>query len=306
MSAEPSLQSSLATMPTAFQLHAAVLAAKTFDEEGNTTKSLHASYQGVISGGLYRVQDLKRGQQILERASLVRTVGSMLTPTQELLAVRQLPADVASELLLRALLLVERPLWLYVAVADEDIAWDKVPASDQSVLTQLIADAARRETFLLTIAKTIDLKFLADLGTEGEQFVVGSCRDHLCLLGRSDLASDVHQVSLQSDQLGYDVTSPDTAGVRHRIEVKTMGAALGRAEFFLSRNEARVSRNDPNWSLVVVQRHQDGSLELLGWCTSHAFAHVLPHDPHPHGRWSSVRISLPLEELTPGLPLDAA
>lgn len=292
--------------PTAFQLHAAILSAKVLDASGNSTEALRSSYQSVVSGGLYRTQDLAQGESLLQRAGLVHFESGNLIPSEELLVLRELPADVGSEILLSMLLLQERPLWLYAAVADEDIRWENVPEADQEVLHQLIGEAARREAFLLTVGKTIDLEYLADFGAAGEEYVVAECKQHLDRMGRPDLASDVHRVSLRSDQLGYDITSPDTAGKRHRIEVKTMGSAFGRAEFFLSRNEARVGQNDPHWSLVVVRRDRDGTLKLLGWCSGAAIIPALPYDPHPDGRWASVRISLPLEALTLGLPLDSA
>jgi hypothetical protein len=291
--------------PTAFQLQAAILAAQVVSAEGSSMRSVRASYRAVVTGGLYGVDDLVRGESLLIRAHLLQESDDAFNPSEELLELRELPTDVASEVLLRKLFLVERPLWLYAAISDEDVRWENVPDGDQKVLHQLIVEATRRESFLLTLGKTIDLEYLADLGGEGEEHVIAECRRYLTKVGRADLATGVRRVSLHSDQLGYDVTSPDTLGRRHRIEVKTMGSAVERAEFFLSRNEARTGRNDPLWSLVVVRKDRNGSMHLLGWCASENLVSLLPTDPHPHGRWASTRISVPLETLRPGLPLDA-
>lgn len=293
------------TTPTAFQLHAALLVAQVLGDVTDATETVRASYQTLTTGGLFRADDLVRGEAILLRARLMQETESDFVPSVELAELRALPTDVASEMLLRALLLAERPLWLYAAISDEDVRWENVPDGDQKLLGQLIVEAARRESFLLTLGKTIDLEYLRDLGGQGEEHVIVMCREYLTGVGRADLAADVRRVSLSSDQLGYDVTSPDTAGRRHRIEVKTMGSAVDRAEFFLSRNEARTGRNDPLWSLVVVRKDGDGTFHLLGWCRSSLFANLLPIDPSPGGRWATTRISLPLEALTAGLPLDS-
>ncbi|MCA1675895.1 MAG: DUF3883 domain-containing protein, partial [Actinobacteria bacterium] len=118
---------------------------------------------------------------------------------------------------------------------------------------------------------------------------------------------DVHQVSLRSDQLGYDVTSPDITGHRHRMEVKTTSsAAPDRVEFFLSRNEATVGECDSAWSLVAVRRDRDQTLQIVGWCRAVALLPLLPKDLSVQGRWTSVRLSVPTTEFVPGLPLDSA
>ena len=57
--------------PTAYQLQAAVLAARVLDEGGNTAPSLAVSYDQLATGGLYRSQDLQAGHRLLQRAHLV-------------------------------------------------------------------------------------------------------------------------------------------------------------------------------------------------------------------------------------------
>jgi hypothetical protein len=266
---------------------------------------LAASYDKLVTGGLYRPQDLSVGHRLLLRAKLVRADGDTYVPTPALLELCALPDDVAAELLLHELLLQEPPLWLYAAVVDEEVRWENVPDADRDALQQLLVDASRREALLLTLGRTLDAAELADLGRQGEEHVVEECKRHLHARGRPDLAADVHQVSLRSDQLGYDVTSPDTAGRRHRLEVKTTSSALaGRVEFFLSRNEASVGERDPMWSLVAVRRDLDGSLEVIGWCPAVTLLPLMPRDLSPQGRWTSVRISVAMTDLQPGLPLD--
>lgn len=292
--------------PTTYQLQAAILAGRVLDAGGNSTASLTASYDQLATGGLYRSQDLHAGHQLLHRAHLIDLDGDSHVPTQTLLNLCGLPDDVAAELLLQELLVKEPPLWLYAAVIDDEVRWENVPQTDQEALGQLLEDAARREAFLMSIGRTLDAAQLADQGAQGEEYVVGLCRQHLIDRDRPDLAAAVKRVSLRSDQLGYDVTSPDTTGHRHRLEVKTTASAFGgRVEFFLSRNEAAVGARDPGWSLVGVRRNRDNTLELIGWCSSVSLVPHLPRDISTQGRWASVRLSIAITNFEAGLPLDA-
>lgn len=292
--------------PTAYQLQAAVLAGRVLDQAGNTATSLSMSYDQLATGGLYRSQDLQAGHALLQRAHLVIVDGGHHVPTPTLLSLCGLPDDVAAELLLQELLVEEPPLWLYAAVVDDQVRWENVPEADQEALEQLLEDATRREALLMNVGRTLDAAQLAERGAQGEEFVVELCRKYLCERDRPDLSAAVSRVSLRSDELGYDVTSPDTTGHRHRIEVKTTSSAsMGRVEFFLSRNEATVGERDPGWSLVAVRRNRDNSLELIGWCSSVSLLSHLPRDVSNQGRWASVRLSVAMIDFQPGLPLDA-
>lgn len=275
------------------------------DATGNTSQALIVSYDNLPTGGLYRTQDLQAGNLLLQRAGLVSQSGDVHTPVEYLLQLRALPDEVAAEMLLHELLLNEPPLWLYAAVVEDEVRWENVPEVDQEALEQLLDDAARREALLLTLGRTLDAQQLAEYGALGEEFVVVACKNHLQSRDRPDLAASVSRVSLRSDELGYDITSPDTTGHRHRLEVKTTASAsAGRVEFFLSRNEATVGIKDPAWSLVAVRRNRDQTLELIGWCSAVHLQPHLPQDLSTQGRWTSVRLSVETTDFTPGLPLD--
>ncbi|TWE12586.1 DUF3883 domain-containing protein [Rudaeicoccus suwonensis] len=292
--------------PTAYQLQAAVLAGRILDEAGNSEASLAVSYDQLATGGLYRSQDLQAGHVLLQRAHLVVIKDSNHVPTPTLLSLCSLPGDVAAELLLQELMLEEPPLWLYAAVVDDEVRWENVPEADQEALEQVLEDATRREALLMSVGRTLDAVQLAEQGARGEEFVVELCQAHLRGRDRRDLAAAVSRVSLRSDELGYDVASPDTTGHRHRIEVKTTSSAsVGRVEFFLSRNEATVGARDPGWSLVAVRRNRDDTLELIGWCSSVNLVPHLPRDVSAQGRWTNVRLSIAITDFQPGLPLDA-
>lgn len=289
--------------PTAYQLQAAILSARAMAAGGADHDVLRVSYEKVVSGGLFRTRDLEAGQDLLERARLVIADERRCTPSEELLRLRDLPDDVAAELLLQEVLAADPPLWLYAAVTDASVRWENVPDDDANALTQLFSDAERREAILLALGRVVDQRSLKELGGAGEEAVVTACRKHLEHRGRTDLAGFVERVSLRSDQLGYDVTSPDTGGLRHRIEVKTTQGIPGEIAFYLSRNEATVASGDPMWSLVAVRRTLSGEFEVFGWCRAASFTASLPQDSD-RGRWESVRITMADEQFQAGLPLD--
>lgn len=283
------------------------MAGRVLEPAGNSAKQLATSYDKLVTGGLYRPQDLQAGHKLLSRARLVVDHDDHHVPTTALCLLRDLPDDVAAELVLHELLLREPPLWLYAAVVEDEVHWENVPDADEDALRQLMADAARREALLLTLGRTLDAALLAEYGSCGEEHVLEACRRYLAEdQERPDLAAQVHRVSLRSDQLGYDITSPDVSGHRHRIEVKTTGtSAVGRVEFFLSRNEATVGERDPAWTLVAVRRDPDATLQIIGWCRALTLLPLLPKDLSSQGRWTTVRLSIPTTDFTPGLPLDA-
>ncbi len=257
----------------------------------------------MVTGGLYRHDALRAGQEVLERASLVKIVDDVIFPVEDLQAMTRMPQQDAVEMLFRALVLQERPLWLWGLVDERGLHLDNVPDDAASVLSKMMRTVEEREAYLLSLARTVDTQQLKELGLRGEELVVATCRAHLSDRGRSDLADLVCRVSEISDELGYDITSIDTGGTRHRLEVKATRVAVNKFEFYLSRNEADFAARDRNWSLVAVCL--DGDDRVLGWCRSEALAPHLPVDTSEFARWASVKVSMPLADLTPGLPLDA-
>lgn len=299
----------MAETPTAYQLNAAVVASRLIDRAGSTLTALLASYASAATGGLYRADDLSRGQELLQRAGLIEAADDWVMPSDECVLLRDLPDDVAAELLLQLVLTSDPPLWLFAAIHNEEIRWENVPDEEATALRQSIADADRREALLLNLGRTVDERVRSELGAAGEDHVVAECRSHLVQRGRGDLAREVRQVSQLSDQLGYDVTSPDTAGRRHRLEVKTSTGIAGAelvVSFYISRNEAMVGQGDDRWALVAVRKDiVTGEFEIVGWCRADAFSSALPSDPTDWGRWASTRIFLEEQLLCSGLPLDA-
>jgi Domain of unknown function (DUF3883) len=290
-------------------LHAAIHCARVIGAKAAAESKIFAAYEALPTGGLFPLTSLLGGHAILARAKLIETRGEVCHPAQELPELAGLPDDVAVELLLQRLLTTERPLWLFRTVETGEVPWEVVAEPTARLLIELYPSDEQREAILVALARKVDEQRLRELGVAGEQLVVEACRAHLQGRGRYDLAARVHQVSLIDDTLGFDITAPDCAGVRHRLEVKATAALPGRVQFYLSRNEARVGLGDRNWSLVVVRRTFDLSLEIAGWTTAAPLHPALPDDKpgataELHGEWASARLAVADNVLTPGLPLD--
>jgi hypothetical protein len=132
--------------------------------------------------------------------------------------------------------------------------------------------------------------------------VVEACRTQLAAAGQAELAKRVVRVSRRSDQLGWDVDAPRVSGGRRKLEVKTSKAQGPTVRFYLSRNEARVGQQDPDWALVFCRADRDDAVEVVGWCGMEVVTPLLPADRDEGGRWEKVRVTLDERDLKTGLP----
>jgi len=70
---------------------------------------------------------------------------------------------------------------------------------------------------------------------------------------RPDLASQVKQVSLESDMLGYDILSFNADGSEKNIEVKAVKSKPGLTfRFYISENEVLIAQKNPNYHFYIV------------------------------------------------------
>jgi hypothetical protein len=180
--------------------------------------------------------------------------------------------------------------------------WSTDEASAE--LEVLIPDAARREELLRALARRFDDEQRRLIGAIGEELVVTALRAELNGLGYPDLARSVRHLSLESDQLGYDIAAPRIAGADRLIEVKAATAIEGGvASIYLSRNEAEIARRYRDWSLVLClvtdQVRREGA--VVGWQAASALEPAFPIDS-PGGRWESAALWLGVSSLVPGLP----
>ncbi len=91
------------------------------------------------------------------------------------------------------------------------------------------------------------------VGDFAEQVVIKYEKENLLTLGKKKFASQVTQVSLESDSYGYDVLSYDSSGKEKHIEVKAVkGKPNSSFRFFISENEIAVAKSDKDYHLYVV------------------------------------------------------
>jgi len=111
-------------------------------------------------------------------------------------------------------------------------------------------------------------------------------------------------LSLESDQLGYDVSAPRVVGANRLIEVKATTALHDETvSVHLSRNEAETGLRYRDWALVVClvtdSVRREG--EIVGWQMATALAPALPVDSTA-GRWEVATLLMNVADLLPGLP----
>ncbi len=246
------------SFPTSHICRAAVRVISLVDDAGETMETLHSAYINDPSDGVYGAMELDKGRAILERAGLLRKQDGQLLVSDAARRIARLPEEDAILVIVETLLLRERPGWV-VAAGWEEARWEYVPEGVDTRLRSICPDQRRRDEILMAVAKKVDAEALRKVGREGERYVAEACRDYLTRRGRPDLARRVAVVSEVSDQLGYDVVTPNLSGTTVRIEVKTQSRGREPARVFLSRNEAErgerveLPRFDGHLSIGVKQ-----------------------------------------------------
>jgi hypothetical protein len=185
-----------------------------------------------------------------------------------------------------------------IAVTAEALDPEELP--NPSFLPSTILDAAgtvgmpETEAWERTLAlgRKIDLERRARIGSLGELAIV----EHLAGMGCA-----VRHVSLESDQLGWDVFASFRGATKH-LEVKTT-TSNARLRVYLTKQEYQVSLGDPAWMLMVALISDEGQLICYAHVDSSAISSAVPVDSGTHGRWESCSIDLSPEHLTPGAPL---
>lgn len=300
-------------VPSLLQLQAAFWVTRCLEDAGTSNTDLIRSYLHVPTGGLHDRASLQAGQRLLAELGLLAEREEFVIPHPDLSTFRPLPVDAFTEKLLERVLSQRQDMWLSAFASNDDVYWERVPADAAQVLEAVFDDPGRRAAFVMSVARKVDAALLAEIGADGEEAVVTACREYLTSKNRADLANYVQRLSLHDDTLGYDVTSPDSLGRRHHLEVKATRSIGTRIEFYISRNEALTGANDIRWAVVVARQDVGGpdgalSMKVIGWLTYADLAPALPQDTATpgalRGRWATARITVPDELLRPGLPLD--
>ena len=177
-----------------------------------------------------------------------------------------------------------RPFWLLDALAEGSLkAWKIVERNDRG----------------RGMLGKVESEVLERIGLEGEHFVIECLRKNLS----DEQVVKVRHVSIFDDGAGFDIASPSCFwdGEMRLLEVKTSSREGSRFDFFISRNEVRVARQNENWCLVAVIRKL-GKFELLGYIQLPLVDQFLPVDASPNGRWETARVSIARDAFIAGLP----
>lgn len=279
-------------IPTRHLVKAALHVGSLLDPRGSRVADAHESYWRHATGGVFPPADLERGERLLVRSGLVTERDGTLYPTDQLLEVLDGTVDDAVAVIGVRVLADAGP-----TVLGPD------PQSGEAI-NALVPDPARREELLLALGLRWDDALRREIGAIGEEIVVAAARLELEDLGHSELARHVRRVSLESDQLGYDVSAPKVTGGARLLEVKATTNVADAAVVHLSRNETDTGRRYPDdWALVVCEVTDVGARSgtVLGWCGIDRLDPALPPDT-PTARWEVVSIHLSVHELEHGLP----
>jgi len=264
-------------------------------EQGAPAADVRTSYWRHATGGTFAPPDMELGEQLLRDLALVTDRAGLLVPSPSLLAlIRGIPEEAMQWLFVRAIIEAH-------PVVQESVQIDK-PVLEQAVAAA-VPDAARREQILLALNRHFDDSHRKFVGEIGEQTVLTAVRAELEALGHHTLARAVRRVSLDSDQLGYDISAPRITGPTRLLEVKSTVVVAEPVTIHLTRPEIDAGVKYPGWALVVchVLNLIERKGEIVGWCSAESLIPLLPVDP-PTAAWELAAVKLPTTALIPGLP----
>ena len=282
--------------PSGHLVRAAIHVIQIVDDEGSLIADLHQSYLHRATGGLFVSADLIWAEEMLVDSGLLVRRGDKVGPSPSVLDAAGGEVDALISLI--CLKAIDR----LGSLQSLDIK--NVVESFGAEMDTLVVDAQRREDLLLAFARRFDDAANVICGEIGEELVIAALRDDLNEMGYPHLAQAVRRVSLESDQLGYDVTAPKVMGTSRLIEVKATSLSIADSVvIYLTRNEADTGSRFHDWSLVVCSVsdtvRREG--EIIGWCSGQELAEYLPEDVE-NGMWREAKITLDLDVLRPGLP----
>lgn len=286
--------------PTAHQLQAAARVLCMIGENPVIHVDLQASYSSVATGLILSSHDLQHAEKWL----LSHHWLSLSPPFIQLAPkARGLSVDTETSAkdLLRKLLMDSLPLWLRMAVIDGRVRQELIPERVIETLSRVFPAREEREALLIAAGLRFDADLLRRIGDVGEDAVMKQCQSFLVQHDHPELARLVRRVSLLSDQLGYDIVSPNLAGVEIQLEVKCFSGR--RPDFYLTRNEYEVGVRLRNWALVLCRMDGYDDAEVVGWTTLDPMRESLPLDRDLSVAWQTARVRLDWLDVHPGLPL---
>ena len=145
----------------------------------------------------------------------------------------------------------------------------------------------------------LDQDLLRKIGLDGELAVLKDFRVHLT---EQDYGK-VRHVSLVDDSAGFDIQAPSIKNSENTLllEVKTSVRPGDLFTFYISKNEARVARQNNNWFLIGVESSSTG-FNVLGSLMFNSFSDFLPLNHSDNGEWETSKILVSKRSFTNGLP----
>lgn len=145
----------------------------------------------------------------------------------------------------------------------------------------------------------LDHDLLKRIGLDGELAVIKELESNLPL----QELKRIRHVSLVDDSAGYDIQSPSTKNTENTLllEIKTSVRPGNSFTFYISKNEARVARQNINWYLVGVETSPKG-LSIFGHLFYNSFSDFLPINQSENGEWETAKIVLSKSLFLDGLP----
>ena len=148
-------------------------------------------------------------------------------------------------------------------------------------------------------SRKIDQDLLLKIGLNGELVVIDELKSKL-----SDTQHiKIRHVSLVDDSAGFDIQSPSVNNTENTVllEVKTSCRPGDRFTFYISKNEARIGRQNRNWFLVGVEP-VDVGYRVIGHMSFDVFADYLPVNQSSSGDWETAKIVVSKQKFNQGLP----
>ncbi|MFF0545332.1 protein NO VEIN domain-containing protein [Nocardia thailandica] len=124
------------------------------------------------------------------------------------------------------------------------------------------------------------------------------------LLAEAAGEHEIDHVAQRADGFGFDIAFRSPRETRN-FEVKTT-LRRGRTVFYLSRNEFRTMRSDPDWHLILVRLDRELQPVEIGSVRREWISHNVPADRTSRGQWESCRLCIPDDEIVPGVPVEVA
>lgn len=149
------------------------------------------------------------------------------------------------------------------------------------------------------LLKKLDQDLLNKIGLDGERAVIGELKTHL---SQEDYGK-IRHISLVDDSAGFDVQSPSVRNTDDVVflEVKTSVRPGDTFTFYISKNEARVGRQNQNWFLIGVETFSEG-YRVFGHISFNAFSDFLPLNQSSSGEWETAKIMVSKKMFIKGLP----